>query len=169
MSLATQRRTPWRGIVIPLSSPCASHCGAGGTRVPVRDGSESAAVQTVVAAAIRFDQGAPLLLGFEHVGHLQALRARRRQDRLAALPRLATARSLMQRTDNLRLDRAKAELVPAATHLVIVRCALNMGSCGPVSAPENPVSASKRSRSSRLNSKSSIMRGTPSRSPQIEA
>ncbi len=73
LSLATQRRLPWRGMVIPLSSPGASHCGAGGTRVPERDGSESAAVQTIVAAAIRFDQRPPLLLGFEHVGHLQAL------------------------------------------------------------------------------------------------
>lgn len=95
LCLATQRRARREGMVIPLSSPGLSHCGAGGTRLSEVGEPESAAAQTVVATTVRFDQRAPLLLGFEHVGHLQALGARRRQDGLAALPGLATTRSLM--------------------------------------------------------------------------
>jgi len=62
-----------------------------------------------------------MLLRLEDVGHLQASRARCRQDRLSAQPRVPGTCGVMQHAHNLRLDRAQPEIASLAADVVIVR------------------------------------------------
>src|SRR5690606_21156308 len=101
----------------PPPSPSRSHT----QRDPrTRTGSESVDVEAVAATAVGADQPTPVLLRLDDGRQAQALRARRGQDGLAALPGLAPLGGLVQGKDDLRLDRAEPEAVAVAAHLLAV-------------------------------------------------